>query len=52
MSEAEKALQNTTTRLSDLEAQRINQLPDLEAQLVGRLQARAKWICAHAVQRR
>ena len=34
MSEAEKALQNTTTRLSDLEVQRINQLPDLKTQLV------------------
>jgi septal ring factor EnvC (AmiA/AmiB activator) len=34
MSEAEKALQNTTTRLSDLEVQRINQLPDVRAQLV------------------
>jgi septal ring factor EnvC (AmiA/AmiB activator) len=34
MNEAEKALQSTTTRLSDLEVQRINQLPDLKAQLV------------------
>ena len=34
MGEAEKALQNTTTRLSDLEVQRINQLPDVRAQLV------------------
>src|SRR5688572_18816582 len=34
MAEAEKALQNTTTRLSDLEVQRINQLPDLKTQLV------------------
>ena len=34
MGEAEKALQNTTTRLSDLEVQRINQLPDLRAQVV------------------
>src|SRR5215510_577651 len=34
MGEAEKALQDTTTRLSDLEVQRINQLPDLRAQLV------------------
>ena len=34
MAEAEKALQSTTTRLSDLEVQRINQLPDLKMQLV------------------
>jgi septal ring factor EnvC (AmiA/AmiB activator) len=34
MSEAEKALQSTTTRLSDLEVQRINQLPDLKTHLV------------------
>ena len=34
MAEAEKAIQNTTTRLSDLELQRINQLPDLKTQLV------------------
>jgi septal ring factor EnvC (AmiA/AmiB activator) len=34
MNEAEKGLQNTTTRLSDLEVQRINQLPDLKTQLV------------------
>ena len=34
MSEAEKALQDTTTHLSDLEVQRINQLPDLKTQLV------------------
>src|SRR5262245_51991750 len=34
LAEAERALQNTTTRLSDLEVQRINQLPDLRAQLV------------------
>ncbi len=34
MAEAEKALQSTTTRLSDLELQRINQLPDLQTQLV------------------
>jgi septal ring factor EnvC (AmiA/AmiB activator) len=34
MSEAETALQSTTTRLSDLEVQRINQLPDLKTQLV------------------
>ncbi len=34
MNEAERALQDTTTRLSDLELQRINQLPDLKAQLV------------------
>ena len=34
MSEAESALQSTTTRLSDLEVQRINQLPDLKTQLV------------------
>jgi septal ring factor EnvC (AmiA/AmiB activator) len=34
MAEAERALQTTTTRLSDLEVQRINQLPDLRAQLV------------------
>ena len=34
MAEAEKALQSTTTRLSDLEVQRINQLPDLKTQLV------------------
>jgi murein hydrolase activator len=32
--EAEGALQETTTRLSDLEVQRINQLPDLKSQLV------------------
>jgi len=34
MGEAERALQSTTTRLSDLEVQRINQLPDLKTQLV------------------
>ena len=34
MAEAENALQSTTTRLSDLEVQRINQLPDLKTQLV------------------
>ena len=34
MSEAEKTLQDTTTRMSDLEVQRINQLPDLKTQLV------------------
>jgi len=34
MADAERALQTTTTRLSDLEVQRINQLPDLRAQLV------------------
>jgi septal ring factor EnvC (AmiA/AmiB activator) len=34
MREAEHALQTTTTRLSDLEVQRINQLPDLKTQLV------------------
>ena len=34
MAEAEKAIQSTTTRLSDLEVQRINQLPDLKTQLV------------------
>jgi septal ring factor EnvC (AmiA/AmiB activator) len=34
MNEAEKALQSTTTRLSDLEVQRINQLPDLKTHLV------------------
>lgn len=34
MAEAERALQTTTTRLSDLEVQRINQLPDLKTQLV------------------
>jgi septal ring factor EnvC (AmiA/AmiB activator) len=34
MGEAEKALQDTTTRMSDLEVQRINQLPDLKTQLV------------------
>jgi murein hydrolase activator len=34
MVEAETALQSTTTRLSDLELQRINQLPDLKTQLV------------------
>jgi septal ring factor EnvC (AmiA/AmiB activator) len=32
--QAERTLQETTTRLSDLEVQRINQLPDLETQLV------------------
>jgi septal ring factor EnvC (AmiA/AmiB activator) len=34
MTEAERALENTTMRLSDLEVQRINQLPDLKTQLV------------------
>ena len=34
MAEAERELQTTTTRLSDLEVQRINQLPDLKTQLV------------------
>ena len=34
MADAERALQGTTTRLSDLEVQRINQLPDLKTQLV------------------
>jgi septal ring factor EnvC (AmiA/AmiB activator) len=34
MADAERALQATTTRLSDLEVQRINQLPDIKAQLV------------------
>ena len=34
MADAERALQATTNRLSDLEVQRINQLPDLKAQLV------------------
>ena len=34
MAEAEKALQSTTMRMSDLEVQRINQLPDLKTQLV------------------
>lgn len=34
MADAERTLQATTTRLSDLEVQRINQLPDLKAQLV------------------
>ena len=34
MAEAERNLQGTTTRLSDLEVQRINQLPDLKTQLV------------------
>jgi len=34
MAQAENALQSTTTRLSDLEVQRINQLPDLKTQLV------------------
>jgi murein hydrolase activator len=34
MGEAEKTLQDTTTRMSDLEVQRINQLPDLKTQLV------------------
>jgi murein hydrolase activator len=34
MAAAERALQATTNRLSDLEVQRINQLPDLKAQLV------------------
>ena len=34
MAEAERALQETTTRLADLELQRINQLPDVKAQLV------------------
>jgi septal ring factor EnvC (AmiA/AmiB activator) len=32
--EAERALHSTTTRLSDLEVQRINQLPDLKTHLV------------------
>ena len=34
MADAERALQTTTTRLSDLEVQRINQLPDLKTQLI------------------
>ena len=34
MAEAETAIQSTTMRLSDLEVQRINQLPDLKTQLV------------------
>lgn len=34
MTEAERALESTTMRLSDLEVQRINQLPDLKTQLV------------------
>jgi septal ring factor EnvC (AmiA/AmiB activator) len=34
MTEAERSLQMTTMRLSDLEVQRINQLPDLKTQLV------------------
>ncbi|HVQ12347.1 MAG TPA: peptidoglycan DD-metalloendopeptidase family protein, partial [Vicinamibacterales bacterium] len=34
MADAERTLQVTTTRLSDLEVQRINQLPDLKVQLV------------------
>jgi septal ring factor EnvC (AmiA/AmiB activator) len=34
MAEAERALESTTLRLSDLEVHRINQLPDLKAQLV------------------
>ena len=34
MAEAEGALRDTTTRLTDLELQRINQLPDMKAQLV------------------
>ena len=34
MAEAEAALHDTTTRLADLELQRINQLPDMKAQLV------------------
>jgi septal ring factor EnvC (AmiA/AmiB activator) len=34
LAEAERALHRTTARLSDLEVQRINQLPDLKAQLV------------------
>lgn len=34
MVDAERTLQTTTTRLSDLEVQRINQLPDLKTQLV------------------
>ncbi len=34
MAESERALHDTTSRLSDLELQRINQLPDMKAQLV------------------
>ena len=34
MTEAERALESTTMRLSDLEVQRINQLPDLKTQLI------------------
>jgi septal ring factor EnvC (AmiA/AmiB activator) len=34
LAEAENGLQSTTTRLSDLEVQRINQLPNLKTQLV------------------
>jgi septal ring factor EnvC (AmiA/AmiB activator) len=34
MAEAEGALHDTTIRLADLELQRINQLPDMKAQLV------------------
>jgi septal ring factor EnvC (AmiA/AmiB activator) len=34
MAEAEGALQGTTTRLANLELQRINQLPDMKVQLV------------------
>jgi murein hydrolase activator len=34
LSQAEKALETTTTRLSDLEVERINQLPELKTQLV------------------
>jgi septal ring factor EnvC (AmiA/AmiB activator) len=34
LTDAERALHATTTRLSDLEVQRINQLPDIRVQLV------------------
>jgi septal ring factor EnvC (AmiA/AmiB activator) len=34
MAEAERALRDTTTRLANLELQRVNQLPDVKAQLV------------------
>jgi septal ring factor EnvC (AmiA/AmiB activator) len=34
LTEAERALHDTTTRLADLELERINQLPDMKTQLV------------------
>jgi septal ring factor EnvC (AmiA/AmiB activator) len=34
MAEAQRSLEGTTTRLADLELQRVNQLPDMKVQLV------------------